>query len=176
MKQKDVYIRDDGVVRLCPSNVAKMNLFECMYYHLPRMRYQILDVANDIVHDVLPTLLNIALIIILPISYPIMALIEIRTAKKFVADEKQRKSDLSTIDEDIKSIIRSISSSLARAKSAKTDENSTEELKHLLRATNSIILLVKLDDVGADIQKEYASVLVDSSARIRDILLAGGTI
>ena len=37
------YIRDDGKVRLCSSNIAKFNIFEFMWYHRRRVPEMIGD-------------------------------------------------------------------------------------------------------------------------------------
>jgi len=88
-------------------------------------------------------------------------------------------SDLSMIDEGAKAIVGGISSSFARAKYAKTCGDTSDELKHLLHAIQDISVLMLRHGGGFvtdDIAKSYAATLVSSSARIRDILFAGGTI
>ena len=78
---KKEYIRDDGRVRLCASNIAKMNILESMYYHRFRLWDNIVDAIVDLISR-LYILVNVLCIFILPIAYPIMAWLEIRKAKK----------------------------------------------------------------------------------------------
>ncbi len=75
------YIKDNGKVRLCTSNVAKMNLFESMYYHRFRMLKNIVDAINEL-KDSWHVIVNIFIVFILPIAYPIMAWWEIKRARK----------------------------------------------------------------------------------------------
>ena len=78
------YIRDDGKVRMCERNIAKMNILECMYY----MRFRLCDNIVDAIKEFLDSwsiLVNMLLILILPIYYPIMAWQSIRHARKEMA-------------------------------------------------------------------------------------------
>ena len=75
------YIRDNGHVRLCASNVAKMNLLESMYYHRLVMWANIVDAINDL-RKHLYIIINVLIIFTLPVIYPIMAWWEIHKAKK----------------------------------------------------------------------------------------------
>ena len=77
------YIRDDGKVRLCTSNIAKMNIFESMYYHRYRMWENIVEFIDDLKESVY-LIRELFIIIILPIMYPIMAWWEIKKARKEV--------------------------------------------------------------------------------------------
>ena len=74
------YIRDDGEVRLCDSNIAKMNVFELMYYHRHRTMGDVIECAKEF----LPALVNMATIIILPVVYPIFCYRRILSARKEV--------------------------------------------------------------------------------------------
>jgi len=75
------YLRDQGRVRLCTSNVAKMNLFESMYYHRFRVWNNIIDTINDL-KEHWYIIINLFIVVILPIVYPIMAWWEIQRARK----------------------------------------------------------------------------------------------
>lgn len=84
------YIRDDGKVRNCDSNIAKMNVFEYMYY----MRHTLKDNIVSTIQEFLDNwhiLVNMLLIIALPIYYPIMAIEHIRSAKKSVKEYDAEK-------------------------------------------------------------------------------------
>jgi len=75
------YIQDHGRVRLCASNIAKMNLPESMYYHRFRMWENIVDAINDL-KEHWYIIINLLILVILPIVYPIMAWWEIQKARK----------------------------------------------------------------------------------------------
>ena len=75
------YLRDDGRVRLCTRNVAKMNLFESIYYHRFRMWENIIDLISDIKENWY-IVINLFLLVISPVVYPIMAWWEIQRARK----------------------------------------------------------------------------------------------
>lgn len=75
------YIKDDGKVRLCTSNIAKMNVFESMYYHRLRMLDDIIDGLKAL-YNCWVVIINIFIIISLPITYPMMAWWKIKLARK----------------------------------------------------------------------------------------------
>ena len=78
---KKEYIRDEGRVRLCTSNIAKMNILESMYYHRFQLYHNVIEAIKEFIgHWYL--LVNIFIIFTLPIAYPIMTWREIRKAKK----------------------------------------------------------------------------------------------
>ena len=77
------YIKDNNRVKMCYSNIAKMNIFESMYYHRFVMYNNIIDTINDIKENWF-ILINIFIILILPLVYPFMSYWEIRRAKKEV--------------------------------------------------------------------------------------------
>ena len=81
------YIKEYNKVKLCTSNIAKMNILESMYYHRYRVIKNIHDTINDI-YENLYIFINIFIILILPIVYPIMAYWEIKKAKKEMRDLK----------------------------------------------------------------------------------------
>jgi len=82
------YIRDNGRVRMCASNVAKMNLFEGMYYYRYRVWENIIDAINDLKKHWY-IIINLFIVVILPIVYPIMAWWEIKKAKKELKNSKR---------------------------------------------------------------------------------------
>jgi len=75
------YIRDHGRVRLCTSNIAKMNLFESMYYHRFRMWKNIIDTINDL-KEHWYIIINLFIVVIFPVVYPIIAWWKIQRARK----------------------------------------------------------------------------------------------
>ena len=75
------YIRDDNKVRLCVSNISKMNIFEGIYYYRFRLLNNIIDVIKQC-WECRWCIVNIFIIILLPIVYPLMIYWEIYKAKK----------------------------------------------------------------------------------------------
>ena len=87
---KKEYIRDDGRVRLCASNIAKMNILESMYYHRFSLWDNIVDAIGDLIsHWYIPV--NVLCIFILPVAYPIMAWREILKAKREMKQARDGK-------------------------------------------------------------------------------------
>ena len=83
------YIRDDGRVRLCASNIARMNIFESMYYHRFQLYHNVIRSIEEFIgHWYI--IVNVLLIFTLPVTYPIMAWWEVRKAKK---EMKQARDD-----------------------------------------------------------------------------------
>ena len=80
------YIKDKGIVRLCDSNVAKMNIFEVMYYYRRFVIKDFIELISEIKEIIIPILF----FSLLPIVYPIMAMKRISQAKK----EVRRCNDL----------------------------------------------------------------------------------
>jgi len=75
------YIRDEDEVRLCISNIAQMNILEGIYYHRFRLLNNIIDVLKQC-WECRYCIINIFIIILLPIVYPLMIFLEIQKAKK----------------------------------------------------------------------------------------------
>lgn len=75
------YLKDNGRVRLCTSNIAKMNILESMWYHRFRMWGNIIDFIGDFKENWY-LVQELIIIIILPFVYPFMAWWEIQKAKK----------------------------------------------------------------------------------------------
>lgn len=86
------YIMDDGRVRMCDSNIAKMNVFEYMWHMRYRLRDNIVDVIEEFL-DSWSILVNMLLIIVLPLYYPYMAIMHIRSAKKAVIEYAMEKDN-----------------------------------------------------------------------------------
>ena len=84
------YIRDDGRMRVCTSNVAKMNILEYMYYYRYRLWNNIIDAIKEFL-DCWSIFVNMLLILILPLAYPIMAWIHIQDERE-VMKEKYGKN------------------------------------------------------------------------------------
>ncbi len=82
------YIRDDGKVRECAINIAKMNILEYIYYsifhwgYLHNLIYKILKYSSELIGLVLNLGLGIIKLIIFPIFIVIYAILDIRNNKK----------------------------------------------------------------------------------------------
>jgi len=92
---KKDYILDNGKIRNCPSNRAKMNIFECMkvnkFYienYLSNTQYALKEVKTGFL-ALLAILITTTMLLLFPISFPIIAMHQIKDAKKLV--EKQKK-------------------------------------------------------------------------------------
>jgi len=82
---KKEFIKDDEKVRECISNIAKMNIFEWMYYRREIILRTFFDALYLIVEGsskLIFGLIQIWFIILFPITFPIGAYINIRNAKK----------------------------------------------------------------------------------------------
>lgn len=79
------FIRDNGKVRECTSNIAKMNILEWIYYRrgmIYRNTVESISTGIEGIVMFLSMLLNIMIIILSPITLPIAAWLQIRVAKK----------------------------------------------------------------------------------------------
>lgn len=86
------YIMDGRRVRSCDTNIAKMNMIEYMWH----MRYTLYENIVSTVAEAIDNLyivVNMLLIIILPIYYPYMAIMHIRSAKKAVKEREAEKAE-----------------------------------------------------------------------------------
>ena len=79
MESMEKFIKDDGVVLNCTSNVAKMNIFEWIWYI---RELDIVSTFKESVVDVVVGIAALVAIVLLPILYPIIAYIRIKEAKK----------------------------------------------------------------------------------------------
>jgi len=89
------YIRDDGKVRECTSNIAKMNIFEYMFYRKAIILRTLRDSLQNLfegLHLVVYGVINLLIILTLPISYPLAAYMNIRRAKKEMELHEKYKS------------------------------------------------------------------------------------
>ena len=86
---KDYIINNDGKVRICDSNIAKMNIFEWMYYRRMELLYQIKFILDQLKEGF--TLIGTALInlLIIPL-YPIVGILAIIKAKREVAKHNSK--------------------------------------------------------------------------------------
>lgn len=78
------FIRDDGKVRNCQSNVAKMNVLEWIWY------VRELNILTDLYDSLVyfwTGVVGIILVLLTPIVYPVVGYFRIRDAKKAVSDE-----------------------------------------------------------------------------------------
>lgn len=90
---KKEFIRDDDKVRRCVSNIAKMNVFELIYYRRDMLWRSIVESVGTFVEGcimVLFSLINFAILIAFPITLPIVAWWQIRRAKKEMRLVEQR--------------------------------------------------------------------------------------
>lgn len=86
------FIRDNGKVRECISNNAKMNLLEWMWYRkeiIPRILKDAFQNIFEGIHLLVYGIINLITVLLLPITYPIAAFVSIRRAKKEM--EKREK-------------------------------------------------------------------------------------
>lgn len=79
------YIRDNGKVRMCASNVAQMNIFEIIYYKIAK---DFVSDAKTCLTELIPLTFGLLFIMLFPISMPIVAYIKIRRAKRFMVLHK----------------------------------------------------------------------------------------
>lgn len=85
---KKEYILDDGKVRKCDSNLAKMNIFEFIHYYVFHWGYfkQIFAYIYECFKCVLEygfgLFYNVVLLLFTPITLIVCAIIQIRNAKK----------------------------------------------------------------------------------------------
>jgi hypothetical protein len=75
------FIRDDGEVRNCISNKAKMNIFEWMWYNKYQIPTIFFGAFTDIYVGIAKILTGLITAILFPIIFPISAYFEIRRAK-----------------------------------------------------------------------------------------------
>lgn len=84
------YIRDDGKVRGCISNVVKMTVVEYIYYSIFHWGYlsnrfrRIFKNFISLIGDVFEIIANIIVIILFPIGIIIHAAVDIRKNKKWI--------------------------------------------------------------------------------------------
>ena len=79
------FIRDNGKVRECTSNIAKMNILEWIYYRwgmIYRNTVESITTGLEGIAMVLFMILNIIILILFPITLPVAAWLQIRAAKK----------------------------------------------------------------------------------------------
>ena len=84
MRKKD-FIRDGGKVRGCTSNIAKMNVFEWIYYRRNTIFNNVIDsikVFGEGVCMVVFSIVNFAILIAFPVTLLIAAWWQIRKARK----------------------------------------------------------------------------------------------
>jgi len=77
----------------------------------------------------------------------------------------------------VKRMIKEISSAYVRADRASRSNDCAGELKHLLTALHSIVLLLRMvsyDRIDSETANRYAQSLVDSAKRIRVLVERGG--
>lgn len=90
MESMEKFIKDDGVVRNCTSNVAKMNIIEWVWYI---RELDIVSTFKEYVVDIVVGIAALVAIVLLPILYPIIAYIRIKEAKKSMKMHDMRNGD-----------------------------------------------------------------------------------
>ena len=98
MKNKD-FIMDNNIIRWCNSNIAKMNIFEYIYYYLFIWRASIKDIKYTFLNifelllqgleGICLLIVNIIIIIFYPVSLMITGLLRIKEAKREVERSKR---------------------------------------------------------------------------------------
>lgn len=95
------FLLDDGKVRLCTSNFAKMNIFEFMWYK-KNWLLEGLEFVWDQLYEgaplVVAAIVNFICLLLAPVTFPIAAWFQIRQAKKEV--EAYENSSLKRIIEN----------------------------------------------------------------------------
>lgn len=87
---KKEYIRDEGKVRGCSSNIAKMNLFECIYHEVFTwhfFKYAFAGIGEELKEGIVNMwygLSNIVLLMLFPFTLTIKAVCDIKRARKEV--------------------------------------------------------------------------------------------
>lgn len=84
---KKEFIRDDGIVRNCVANIAKMNIFEFMWYNWREAFSPVTEFVYFLKESVAGLslfLANLAIFILFPITIPLHSYFVIRDAKKQV--------------------------------------------------------------------------------------------
>ena len=80
------YLRINGKVILCESNIAKMNIIELLYYTRHIMAEDIINHFRKLLPDMI---ISFVVLLSIPISFPIMAYIRIKEAKEIVRQERE---------------------------------------------------------------------------------------
>lgn len=94
------FIRDDGKVRRCSSNIAKMNMLEFIYYMLfhweciQNISIDIIDCIKDGFEYLVGVLIGVLQLILLPLFLIMWSVVHIKRAKKECArNDKIRNSN-----------------------------------------------------------------------------------
>lgn len=89
MFNKD-FIKDNGQIRNCSSNIAKINVLELMYVKvfqwnfLKYIFHTYFECIKTTVLDIIVLLINTILLILFPISFFVMCYLEIIKERKYV--------------------------------------------------------------------------------------------
>lgn len=84
------YIKDEGKVRYCASNISKMNVFECIYYsifhwgYFQHSIYKVLKHLLKLIEITLDLGLEIIKFIMFPFFIVIHSILIIRSNKKWI--------------------------------------------------------------------------------------------
>lgn len=95
------YIVDDGKIRRCDSNIAKMSVAEYTYYYIFQwgvfqeiIVYYIWDSLKKFSAYFVAFLMNVLELIISPIAIPIIGYRRIKEAKRVVEENNARRAKL----------------------------------------------------------------------------------
>lgn len=85
---KKEFIKDEGRIRRCDSNLSKMNIVEFMYCHVFHWRYfeeilgYIIECVKESAEYISGLIINLVFLLFTPITLILCAIVQIRNAKK----------------------------------------------------------------------------------------------
>jgi hypothetical protein len=91
------FIKDNGQIRNCSSNIAKMNILELMYVKIFQWNflgytmYIYFECVKTAILNVIILLLNTVLLILFPISFFVMCYLEIIKERKYIKQVNNTK-------------------------------------------------------------------------------------
>ena len=80
---------DDGSIKLCTLNIAQMNIIEYMYYNRDLIWKSVIEISIQIkecIDNIFIILFHLILLIFLPITFPIIAIVVIRQSKNKIEE------------------------------------------------------------------------------------------
>jgi hypothetical protein len=104
--KKEYLLREDGRIKECPSNIAKMNMYECFkHFNIFSRYFKALIPEKEELEYLVVFLIRLVVVFTLPLSMililVISVLIKIKKAKKEVNEWEARQNKDSKIDNDI---------------------------------------------------------------------------
>ena len=85
---KKDFIRDNGKIRQCDSNLSKMNVFEHIYFNVFYWGYfrhvssYVLESLKEVLENLFYLLYNLTVLIFTPITLVLCAIVQIKNAKE----------------------------------------------------------------------------------------------